>query len=149
MYRPNSNVPTDRFASYRFKRSEPDGPVVDADHLKNNNPFTDAFQQIPAMPISELKLRNTDTVAIAVVKAVMRKAIEKGRMPHANEITSQIERLRNMPAEGTNMTLAEAVRQTENRSVLPTWIAETKLEAELDAAEAKDQKESAKADESG
>jgi len=53
-------------------------------------PYTDAYKEITDGMVKDLKIRPTDTVAIAIAKAMAREALS-GKIPAAVEITNRVE----------------------------------------------------------
>ena len=55
-----------------------------------NTPYTDAYRQIAQATVRDLTIRDSDSVALAIAKAVVREAL-KGKIQAAAEIADRVE----------------------------------------------------------
>lgn len=82
--RGNPHPRTDHIEKFRFKEGNPGGPG------RPKTPYTDAHRAIAKKLVKDLGIKQTDTVAIGVAKAVAKEAL-KGKIPAAKEATDRIE----------------------------------------------------------
>ena len=85
-------------------------------------PYTDAYRKIADRTIKDLQIRSSDTVAVAVAKAMAQKAAQ-GKVPAAQEIANRIE---GTPLQTINM-------DTGRSDPLAELIAEFRLQNEKKA----------------
>jgi hypothetical protein len=64
-------------------------------------PYTDAHREIAEATVKDLSIRDTDSVALAIAKAVAREAL-KGKIQAAAEIANRVEGTARQRVEVTN-----------------------------------------------
>lgn len=77
----------DKTKPYRWKKG---GPSPNPGGRPKRTPFTDAHREIAEATVKDLTIKDTDSVATAIAKALAREAL-KGKIQAAAEITNRVE----------------------------------------------------------